>query len=129
LVAVAVAELHAERWRLHGSAGEPLHSQPILATVWANPGAVFHFDTNTVEIGSSQLRFCRMQRIETLSLDDAVRDLYRRNIRVGCGGLSQENYCQQVVDLVGVERDCPGFSDVTILREARVFQKRQQDRG
>jgi hypothetical protein len=72
LVAVAVAELHAERWRLRGSAGDPLHSQPIPATVWSSPDAMFHFDTNTVEIGSSRLRHCRMQRIEILSLDEAI---------------------------------------------------------
>jgi len=129
LVAVAVGELRAERWRLHGSAGEPPYSQPIPATVWAKPDAIFHFDTNTVEVGSSQLRHCRMQRIEILSLDDALRELYGRDIRVGRGGLSQEDYCQQVVDLVGVKRDSPGLSDHTILRGARAFQKRQQNRG
>jgi hypothetical protein len=49
--------------------------------------------------------------------------------RVGRGGLSQENYCKQVVELVGVKRGSLGFSDVIILREARAFQKWQQDRG
>jgi hypothetical protein len=53
----------------------------------------------------------------------AIQELYRRGIRVGRGWLTGNDYCQTAVDSCGVKRGDPNYSDTTILRRARAFQK------
>jgi hypothetical protein len=80
----------------------------------------------TLPFGDKPHRVVVVTRQGRLTRGEAIAEVHRRGLRVGRdGGVSETEFCNQVVAAAGVPRGRSGFSDVAILRDAREAQKKR----